>query len=205
LILTSHKKSIAEQQLKELQLQNSLAQKQVLMQQLQPHFLFNSLSVLKSLINTDKTKAEEYVLQLSDFLRYTVQSSQVDLISIEKELEFVQDYIELQKVRYDQSFTYDIEVPDDVRSKQLPILALQTLVENIFKHNYFSEKKPLYFSIRYMDHMIEVQNSKVSVRLTEKTHTGLANLDKRYQLITHKNIQVIDQEETFIVRIPVVN
>lgn len=202
-IVTQHKKLIAEQKIQTLELENTIAQKQILMQQLQPHFLFNTLSTLKSLIGDSQEKADEYVLKLSDFLRYSVQSNQKDLVSLEEEIQFVRDYIQLQKMRFDKAFNYSINIPNENLQYQIPVLALQILVENIFKHNYFTEKNPLHFSIELIEGVIVVQNNKVSVRLTEKSNTGLNNLNKRCQLILNKSIEVIETEELFTVKIPV--
>jgi two-component system, LytTR family, sensor kinase len=202
-IVNSYKKAAAEKQVNELKFQNSEAQKQVLMQQLQPHFLFNALSNLKSLIKENANDAEAYTIKLSEFLRYSVEAHKNELISVEKELDFTKDYIDLQKVRFDNAFDYTIDIPNAILQSQVPILALQILVENIFKHNYFTEKNPLTFSISFMDNNIQVWNKKTSLRLSEKTRTGLDNLQKRYLLTMNKSITIIDTETDFTVQIPI--
>ena len=202
-IVTGYKKAEAEKQLQELKWQNAEAQMQVLMQQLQPHFLFNALSTLKSLIKEAPEQAEVYTLKLSEFLRYTVQSQSQQLISIEKELKFVDDYINLLKIRFGVAFNCLIEIAEPMLQKKIPVLALQILVENIFKHNYFTERKPLYFSITNSNNTIVVWNKKTSEKLTEKNKTGLSNLNRRFQLICNKGIEVTDAENEFRVTIPV--
>jgi two-component system, LytTR family, sensor kinase len=202
-IVNGYKKAAAEQQVNELKLQNSEAQKQVLMQQLQPHFLFNALSNLKSLIKENATDAEAYTIKLSEFLRYSVEAHKNELINVEKELDFTKDYIDLQKVRFGNAFDYTIDIPNTVLQNQVPILALQILVENVFKHNYFTEKNPLTFSISFKDNAIHVWNKKTSLRLSEKTRTGLDNLQKRYLLTMNKSITIIDTETDFTVQIPI--
>lgn len=201
-IVNGYKKAESEKQLEQLRWQNTETQKQVLMQQLQPHFLFNSLSTLKSLITENPALAEEYTLRLSDFLRYSVQSSNCELATLEKELQFVSDYIGLQQIRFGSSFTCEIGVSDGAKKMKIPVLALQILVENIFKHNYFTEKKPLHFSIRTNGRSLVVHNQKTSVRLSERNNTGLGNLNTRYQLIGNKTIEVVDTEHEFIVTLP---
>jgi two-component system, LytTR family, sensor kinase len=203
-IIVSFKKIKADQEIQELKLQNSEAQKQALLQQLQPHFLFNALGNLKSLISINATDAENYTVKLSEFLRYAVEAQKNDLVTVIKELEFTKDYMELQKVRFDNSFTYTINVDTSSYKHQLPALAIQTLVENIFKHNFFTEKKPMHFSITYLDGYIIVQNKKTSIKITDRTKTGLKNLDMRYQLIMDKSIIVEDTEEHFTVSIPTI-
>jgi two-component system, LytTR family, sensor kinase len=203
-IVNGFKKAEAEKQVNELKLQNSEAQKQALMQQLQPHFLFNALGNLKSLISINATEAENYTVKLSEFLRYAVEAHKNDLVTVAKELEFTKDYIELQKVRFDNSFTYTIDVDALHYKNQLPALAIQTLVENIFKHNFFTEKNPMHFSITYLEGCIVVENKKTSIKVTDRTKTGLKNLDRRYQLIMDKKIIIEDTEEYFTVSIPTI-
>jgi hypothetical protein len=200
-IVKSFKKNEAEKLVQELKLQNSEAQKQILMQQLQPHFLFNSLSVLKSLIKENPDDAEDYTIKLSEFLRYSVEAHKQEIISLEKELAFVKDYIELQKVRFDNAFHYEITIPKEALEYKVPVFALQTLIENIFKHNYFTEKNPIHFSISVQNDILMVANQKVSIKLTEKTFTGLQNLKQRCELISGKSIEIIDSENSFSVSI----
>lgn len=204
-IITGYKKSEVESQLQELKYQNIESQKQVLMQQLQPHFLFNALSVLKSLIKENAQQAEEYVTKLSDFLRYTVQSQNQQLVPVKKELQFVEDYIDLQKVRFGEAFSYEIEITEEIQRMEIPVLALQILVENIFKHNNFTDKKPLHFSVKGKNGGINVWNEKTSVRQTERNNTGLSNLNARYMLICNKSVEVRDSENEFEVTIPLIN
>jgi two-component system, LytTR family, sensor kinase len=203
-IVTTYNKAKAEKQLDELKLQNAEAQKQLLAQQLQPHFLFNALSTLKSLISDSPKLAENYTLKLSEFLRYGIQSNQVELVTVEKELQFTQDYIDLQKMRYDNAFEYSIAIPREILQYEIPILALQTIVENIFKHNYFTEKNKLQFSISYSNSALKISNSKTSLKVTPRTKTGLFNLNKRYELICGKSIIVEDDEHNFTVTLPIV-
>jgi two-component system, LytTR family, sensor kinase len=202
-LVNKEKKVAVEKKLQELILENTIAQKKVLQQQLQPHFLFNSLSVLKSLISQSPEKAQNYVVQLSEFLRYSVQSSNTELVSIQKELAFTKDYIELQKVRFEEAISYTIDLPTDILDKQIPILSLQILVENIFKHNYFTIKNPLHFSISFKDNYIIVQNAKVSLRLKDGSGTGLQNLIKRYELLNAAPVLITETENNFEVKIPI--
>jgi two-component system, LytTR family, sensor kinase len=204
-MVITYEKVMAEKMIQNLKLENTEAQKQVLMQQLHPHFLFNSLSTLKSLINVDKDRAEDYLLKLSDFLRYSVQSTNIDIISIEKELQFVRDYIDLQQVRFENAFTYEINIPNDVLQKNVPILSIQVLIENIFKHNYFTQKNPIHFTITHLFDELIISNKKVSIKVNNKSETGLANLNKRYQLIINKGIFINNTEDHFEVRIPILS
>lgn len=203
-IVTEYKRATAEKEIQELKFQNSEAQKQVLTRQLHPHFLFNALSVLKSLISSNQKKAEEYTLRLTHFLQYSIHSHKEDVVALERELKFVIDYIALQKVRFGEAFIAEIQVPRDILKQKIPVFALQTLVENIFKHNNFTEKKPLVFTIQYKDNSLVVSNRKNPANHVKRNNTGLVNLDSRYMLIANRHIKIDDSAEEFIVTIPTI-
>ncbi len=194
----------AQTTIDKLKIENLEAQKQSLIRQIQPHFLFNALSTLKSLITENAKDAEAYTVKLSSFLRYAFTNDSADLTKLAQELEYVQNYIELQVIRFEHAFTYEINIPAEALTHKLPVFALQTLVENIFKHNYFNEKKPLHFSITYAPAQLTVWNKKVGLKLTERNETGLLNLRKRYQLTNGSDIEIVDGEESFAVTIPLI-
>lgn len=194
-----------EMTIAQLRIENLEAQKQSLVRQMRPHFLFNSLSTLKSLIGEQRDAAETYVVKLSNFLRYSFTQQTQDLSTVDQELAFTLNYIDLQAVRFEDAFTCEIDVPEAVRVHKLPIFALQTLVENVFKHNYFSAKRPLRFSIRHEGDWLVVWNEKVGLKLTERNETGLANLNRRYELTNGSNIVVEDGETSFTVKIPIIS
>jgi two-component system, LytTR family, sensor kinase len=104
-----------------LKLANLEAQKQTLMQQLQPHFLFNALNTLKSLISASPNDAEDYTMKLSDFLRYSIQAKNNDVISLEDELQFTHDYVNLQKVRFGSALRVQIEIESELMQKKVPV------------------------------------------------------------------------------------
>ncbi len=201
-IVNGYKKAESEKQLQELKWQNTEAQKQVLMQQLQPHFLFNALSTLKSLVAQRPKDAEDYILKLSDFLRYSLQSKNQELLPLEKELQFVSDYLELQHIRFANTFIAEIDIEDKHLNSRIPVLALQIVVENIFKHNYFTERHPLHFRIRTEADTLVVWNQKTSVKLAQRNHTGLKNLEARYRLFNSRGIEVRDEDDSFQVTLP---
>jgi two-component system, LytTR family, sensor kinase len=203
-IILQFQKRNADLEIERLKVKNLEAQKLTLMQQLQPHFLFNSLSVLKSLIQDNTEDAEDYTVKLSEFLRYSVESHQKEMVDLVEELQFTKDYIELQKVRFGDSFVCSIEIPEEIYHLKIPVYALQTLVENAFKHNYFTEKNPLIISITYADKYLKIENNKVKVNISEKTSTGLNNLSKRYELIAGKHIEIKETDNFFTVIIPLI-
>lgn len=205
LVRFGEEKKEAEALIDKLKIENLEAQKQSLIRQIQPHFLFNALSTLKSLIAEDQKDAEAYTVKLSNFLRYSFASETIDLTSLKQELDFVQNYIELQAIRFEDAFTYSIQIPDEALQFNVPVFALQTLVENIFKHNYFSDKKPLHFTIKYGENDLTVWNEKIGLKLTERNETGLANLNKRYELTNGLSLSIVDNENEFAVTIPLIN
>jgi len=204
-IVIRSKKEQVERELSILKIKNLEAEQQQLIQQLQPHFLFNALSTLKSLISTNTEQAEEYLIKLSDFLRFTVSSHANKLVTLDEELKFTGDYIQLQQIRFADSFFCEISIPDVARQSFLiPVYALQTLVENAIKHNGFTSNKPLRLSIVYKDDSIEVRNNKIPKPIEHKSGMGLENLDKRYFLIGGEKIRIDNNADYFSVSIKLI-
>jgi len=195
------KKDLAESEIQRLKVGNLEAQKQVLLQQLHPHFLFNALSTLKSLIKENSEQASDYLVKLSEFLRYSVQAHSNELVTLEEEMQFTNDYIELQKVRFGSAFQCKIQIPADVQHLKLPVFALQTLVENAIKHNAFTEKKPLNIAIEYIGNRLRITNNKIPKPLIQKSGTGLKNLRERYLIVSGEMPEITDTGNEFIVYI----
>jgi two-component system, LytTR family, sensor kinase len=197
----AYKKNVAEIENRELKFQNSEAQKQLLLRQLHPHFLFNALSVLKSLIKETPDVAEDYSIKLSEFLRYSAKASEQTTVSLKEELDFTNGYIDLQRVRFENTFSYTVSIPSNALVKKTPVYGLQTLIENAFKHNYFTEKNPLTIEVTYDNNKLTVTNNKVSLKVTERSGMGLVNLNQRHKLITGKEIDIVETENSFSVTI----
>jgi len=207
-IIARTKKEQVDKELAELKIKNLEAEQQALVRQMQPHFLFNALSTLNSIISTDSDLAKKYVIRLSDFLRYTISAHEHVLIPLSDELKFTQDYIELQKLRFEDSFYCSLIIPDEhINQYQIPVYALQSLVENAFKHNFFSEEKPLKVRIELKDDMLIVSNNKMPKPMVldgERKGVGLKNLNKRYQLIVGKDIDIKDTQTEFTVTLKLI-
>ncbi|MGL4632695.1 MAG: sensor histidine kinase [Leadbetterella sp.] len=197
-------KDTAENEIQSLKMTNLEAQKHMLMQQLQPHFLFNSLSVLKSLIVDNQSNAEIYTQKLSDFLRYSVSSNSQDLAILEDELEFTEDYVELQKMRFGSAIVFERDIDPTYFVKKVPVFGVQTLVENAIKHNSFTEKKPLHIYLSIEKDRLKVTNNKNPKKLVLGSGTGLKNLNERYKLINSKAIEIRDIEEEYTVLIELI-
>jgi two-component system, LytTR family, sensor kinase len=201
-IILQYEKRNAQLEIQELKVINLEAQRLILLQQLQPHFLFNALSTLKSLIGDNAKEAEEYTVQLSDFLRYSIQAKNTEIVTLEEELAFTQNYISLQKVRFGDSIKYNMDINNDFYDKKLPVYALQTLVENALKHNAFTDRKPLFIEIGIEGGRLKIRNTLTSKTKQLLSGTGLDNLNQRYKLIADKDIEILETETHYSVFIP---
>lgn len=202
--LLSEKSKQAEIRIEQLNTKNVEAQKQVLLQQLQPHFLFNALNTLKSIIPEDPVLAENYTLELSSFLRYSMQAKDNEIVSLADELKFTQDFINLQKVRFGEAMQYQINIAPELLNKKIPVFAIQTLVENALKHNSFSYTKVLIISILSEDNQIVVRNNRFPKKLQFPSGVGLQNLTERYRLIINREIEITSTEKEFIVKLDLI-
>ncbi|MDO1449369.1 histidine kinase [Rhodocytophaga aerolata] len=200
--LLKHKKDLAELEIGKLKVVNLEAQKKVLLQQLQPHFLFNAMSTLKSLISENPQTAADYTVKLSEFLRYSVQYQNHELVSLKEELQFTSDYIELQQVRFGNALHVQISIPQAALAMKLPVFALQSMVENAIKHNGFTEKKPLTIDITFEHTSLRIANNKSPRAVGKTSGTGLKNLSERYQIISGKTPEIAETHTGFIVFLP---
>jgi len=190
---------IENERLKQQNLQTELV---ALKNQIDPHFLFNSLNSLTCLIR-DNDEATQFVKKLSFMYRYILQSGDRDLVSVKEELKFLESYSYLIKARYRDRFTINIEIDEKYHEKEIPPLALQLLVENAVKHNEISETNPLTVKIFYKDGFIYVENIlQPRTVMAEGTGNGLVNLDKRYYLIEKQNIVITKDDNKFSVKLP---
>jgi two-component system, LytTR family, sensor kinase len=201
-IILQFEKRNAQLEIQELKVTNLEAQRLILLQQLQPHFLFNALSTLKSLIGDDPKSAEDYTVQLSDFLRYSIQAKNTEIVSLEDELAFTQNYIGLQKVRFGDSVKYNMDISKAFFDKKLPVYALQTLVENAIKHNAFTDRKPLTIEVEMERNRLKISNTLTPKTTKLESGTGLDNLNQRYKLIAEKQIEILETETHYTVFIP---
>lgn len=197
-----------ENQLENERLQQQNLQKELtaLRNQLNPHFLFNSLNTLNSLIR-DNSEATQFVNKLSYMYRYILQSGERDLVCLKDELKFLESYAFLIKTRYHQyCFHIEMDIAKGHMQMQIPPMALQLLVENAVKHNEISKGCPLGIRIYSKKDFLVVENS-IHPRNTpvESTGNGLLNLDKRYFLLRKKNIVISQDEEIFRVQLPLIS
>jgi two-component system, LytTR family, sensor kinase len=205
LVVTREKKAVIEMENTQLRLRNAEAANLQLMQQVQPHFLFNSLSTLKSLIGISQEQASEYLVRLSGFLRASLSSNATSLLQVGKELELCADYLEMQQMRFGAALAFSIDIPAEVREGgYLPIFSLQLLVENAIKHNVLTAARPLFISVAYADGWIRVGNNLQRKQAeVESAGTGLVNLRERYKALSGDVVRIEETGEVFSVYIKV--
>jgi len=174
--------------------------------QLSPHFLFNSLTALKILIQEAPDKAQNYVNSLSLALRYTLQSNEKKLVSLKEEMEFIDSYLFLIRMRFDSNLSVNINIEERLLRYQLPPLTIQTLVENAIKHNEISKKNPLRIDILTTENDQLLVINPIQKKFTEEEGPGigLANLSKQFQLLNGSEINIRKENNQFVVEIPLI-
>ena len=182
---------------------NLAAQYELLRQQVNPHFLFNSLNTLKYMVESNDAHSVEFILKLSDFYRFTLESRKSDLIRLSEELKILEAFLFLLKARFEEGLEVDIELNDTLNTTRIPPFTLQLLVENAVKHNIVSMERPLRIRIYEENNMLVVENSLQLKRIPEaSTGIGLDNINQRYQHLTGKEILIIPGEKYFTVKLP---
>lgn len=171
--------------------------------QLDPHFLFNSLNVLTSLIEENPENAQKFTTSLSKVYRYVLEQKNKDLVSVDEELDFARTYMSLLKMRFEDSIIFDIpEKASDPESKVVP-LSLQLLLENAVKHNMVTSSKPLHIRIYEKGRMLVVENNLQTKQMVKKSSgVGLSNIQQRYELLTNKQVNIHQEADHFSVEIP---
>lgn len=171
--------------------------------QLDPHFLFNSLNVLTSLIEENPNSAQKFTTSLSKVYRYVLEQKNKDLVTVDEELKFAKTYMSLLKMRFEDSIIFDIpEQASNPESKVVP-LSLQLLLENAVKHNTVTASKPLHIKIYEKNGNLVVENNLQTKQVVKKSSgVGLNNIKQRYQLLTNKLVSINESKTNFRVTIP---
>lgn len=176
---------------------------ETLKSQIDPHFLFNSLNVLTSLIGENPYQAEKFTTKLSKVYRYVLEQRNKELVPISEELQFAKTYMELLQMRFEDALEFSLPKEIDPELKMVP-LSLQLLLENAVKHNVVSSSKPLRISIYEEDGFLKVSNNVNPKEAIGKksTKVGLQNIADRYGLITSLPVEIINNKKTFTVSLP---
>jgi hypothetical protein len=195
------KSVLREQKLRE---ENLIFQNQTLKNQINPHFLFNNLNTLSSLIHTQTEIAEKFISRLSSIYRYILENSHKDKVPLLSELAFINDYFFLYKIRDEDKIQLSIDLEDPDNYEILPV-SLQLLTENAIKHNMATRENPLKISIYRDNQYIVVKNNlqKMTAGI-ESTKTGLKNLNERIKLLTGKELVIDETKSEYTIKVPLI-
>ncbi len=194
--------------------ERALMQKELLLSQFQslkiqvnPHFLFNSFSVLSSLIDDDPKKASQFLSKLSKMYRYILENREANLVTLEEELVFLEDYLYLLETRHEDSIKVDLNLGNDTKDYLLPTLSLQMLIENAVKHNKFSNHDPLLVEVYREGASYLVVQNRLNQKLPviDSTKIGLDNVRKRFNIQFGKKVIVDHNDAYFTVKLPLLS
>jgi len=172
--------------------------------QIDPHFLFNSLNVLSSLIEENPENAQRFTTSLSKIYRYVLEQKDKELVTVQEELTFAKTYMNLLKMRFENSISF--ELPEDFNNDEAKVvpLSLQLLLENTIKHNVVSEQKPLHIKIYIADNYLIVENNlQIKEVLQDRRGVGLQNIVNRYALISERKVLIEENPTYFKIKIPI--
>jgi len=191
---------------KQLDRERSHAELEALRNELDPHFIFNSLNTLNHLILNNPQQAYSFNNKLAQVYKYFLVNKHNELISLSEELDFIKSYFFLLQIRHDDKLNLQTEIDGhDDRVIMIPPLALQILVENAIKHNEFNHENPLEIKIIMNNHFLKVSNNmKPKPYLVNSTGIGLKNLSSRYKLLCNKDIIIESTDGTFTVKLPLI-
>jgi two-component system, LytTR family, sensor kinase len=192
-----------------LKREQKLAQEKLIFQyetlrnQVNPHFLFNSLNTLSSLVRSNPDLSEEYIQKFSGIYRYILENQENNLVPLSHELQFVRDYFGLQKIRDEEKINLSIELNNEENLEVFPV-SLQLLVENALKHNSATRSNPLdiVIYIEGMDKLVVTNNLQPKSNISSSSKRGLKNLNERSRLILNREIEILQTEGFFVVKIP---
>jgi LytS/YehU family sensor histidine kinase len=178
---------------------------EVLKNQINPHFLFNSLNVLSGLIDSDKNKAQDFIDEFSYIYRYVLETIDKPVVSLGEEIKFARSYIFLQEIRYSNSLVFNIEVSSQYLGCLMPPLSLQLILENAIKHNIVNEENPLNINVYVKNDLLIVENNIQSKISTSKsTGIGQQNLEKRYSMLTREKPKFTVGSKNYKVELPLI-
>ncbi|MFY1048161.1 2TM domain-containing protein [Chryseobacterium sp. GP-SGM7] len=182
------------------------AQFESLKNQLDPHFLFNSLNVLSSLIDENPVQAQKFTASMSKIYRYVLEQKDKELVTLEDEIEFAKIYCDLLKTRFEDSVNFEFDLDKENLRKFVVPLSLQLLLENCIKHNLATSSKPLMIRIFTQGDVVCIENNlQIREQIKESAGIGLANIVQRYSLLTDRNVFIEKSEDYFKVKLPVLD
>jgi sensor histidine kinase YesM len=187
----------------EMEKENIASQYEALKSQTDPHFFFNSLNVLSSLIEEDKDLSQKFIKELANIYRYILEQKDNELSLISEEIKFINKYVFLQKIRFENGISLNIDLDEKVLKQSTISLALQILFENIFKHNAISEEMPISITIKAENDFLIVENTINPMRKgVFSNKIGLNSLKARYSFFTDEEVIIEQDDKTFRAKIP---
>ena len=194
-------------EIQSLKIENLQRQFDALKNQVSPHFLFNSLSSLKTLIYESPEVAQEYLDHLSSVLRYTLQANENRLVRLSDELQFVESYFFLIKLRFTKNISMVQSISNELLGYKVPPLALQILMENAVRHNEISKRNPLEISIATTQNQTLVVSNTINKKFAPEpgAGVGLVNLSNQYRILGDQDISIRKEDQKFIVEIPLLS
>jgi two-component system, LytTR family, sensor kinase len=181
------------------------AQFQALRNQINPHFLFNCLNALSNLVYKDADTSVRFIAQLSNVYRYLLYSQEHKIVSLQAELDFIDSYLYLLKIRFGDNISIVKHIAIDVEKFHIAPATLQLLIENAIKHNIVSSKAPLCITITSLNGAISVSNNLQEKQIKEPSaFVGLKNIEKRYEFLSDMPVEIIKTDKAFTVKVPLV-
>jgi sensor histidine kinase YesM len=200
---SSEERMALKLQAEKLEREKSLMQYHHLRNQVNPHFLFNTLTSLDGLIVSDPELASQFVRHLSKVYRYVLEHSENEVVSLHTELAFIQHYIAILQMKFDKGIQFAINVSDRAKEKGIAMVTLQMLIDNAIKHNVVRSASPLCITICDEDGFLSVRNNKqIRKQMELSTKNGLRHLSTLYHYISSVDVQIEDTEEYFDVKLP---
>ena len=175
--------------------------------QVTPHFLFNSLNTLSSLISEDEAAAEKFLNEMSKVYRYMLRNDDDQLVTLQTEHSFIDSYIYLLKARYGPALELECHVPEEEKHKYLPPLTLQVIIENVISQNAFSKSTPLNISISVSSGGTLVIRNNIQAKIITEAmdyESGLDNLVNKYRLLTHSSVDIEEKITERVIRLPLI-
>jgi sensor histidine kinase YesM len=203
--ITEYKnKQLETEELKRINIQSQL---QAIKNQVNPHFLFNNLNVLSGMVMKDNPDANKFIEEFSKVYRYILNSQDKELIALQTELEFIKPYIFLLEKRFPESISIQLNIEPRYTQFYIVPAALQMLIENAIKHNVLSKAKPLEITINIdkAENLVVRNNFQPKAQIEHSTQVGLKNIAQRYELTTGKTIDIIKDESSFSVSLPLIH
>jgi two-component system, LytTR family, sensor kinase len=196
---------VARQRMEQIERETALARLEVLKNQLSPHFLFNSMNVLSSLVAKDPQRAQQCIEIFSSLYRYVLEVIEQPLVPLRGELDFARAYLSIQELRFEGSIAAEFLIPESAQEMLVPPLALQTLLENVFKHNTVSGDQPIRLMVHVAGDLLVVENTLRTKRhQTGSTGIGQKNLLKRYELVGDRLPTFVSTGSLYVARLPLI-